>query len=113
MKDSRIGESLWSSWQGEGYRPQGSPDYVYFTNEHLDINQEVVSRALASAIQRDGVVDSLGQAFRLVESCSFRCGYAGEVDGSLDFSECDEAGVTEYEDLVDEVFPVTWVEINV
>ena len=68
MKDSRKGECLWSEWSGEGYRTYDSSTIVFYTEDHVDVEHEVVKRALASALQRDGVVHSLGDAFKKIEN---------------------------------------------
>ncbi len=114
MKDSRIGELLWSEWTGFGHSPsaQGS-DFSFYTEGHIDITNEIVKRALASAIQRDGSVDSLAQAFRIVEICQPLHIYAGYIDGDNEYTACDENGMTLHEDIVDEIIPITVVDISV
>lgn len=113
MRDSRKGECLWQEWTGEGYEPslQGS-SVVFFTNEHVDVEHDVVRRALASALQREGVADSLGDGYRLIEEGAVLCGNAGEVDGSHELHVCDEDGETLYGDYVDNLIEVTWVEVK-
>lgn len=111
-KDSRIGESLWQEWTGEGYEPESSLSLVFFTETHVDVEHEIVRRALASALQRDGSVSSLGQAFASLEDATITHGYAGEIEGSRDLTQCDEDGQTYEGECVDEVFPITWVEIR-
>ena len=59
MKDVRIGEHLWSEWDGEGYQNLLECGVVYYTLEHIDLENELVRRGLASALQRDGVAYSL------------------------------------------------------
>ena len=63
MRDSRAGQSLWSIWEGEGYEPKTQAAYVFYTDAHVDIENEIVRRALASAIQREGLVFSLGNGY--------------------------------------------------
>jgi hypothetical protein len=109
MKDKRPGEHLWLEWTGDGYTSTSS--IVFFTAEHVDIENEVVKRALASSIQRSGVIDSLGQGFAAIDKASTSHGLAGIVAGELDFSVCDELGETHYGDLVEEIFEVTWVSL--
>jgi hypothetical protein len=111
MKDSRIGEALWSEWTGESYSPLGFPKLIFFTEEHVDVHHELVRRALASAIQRDGSADSLGESFKLLDTSKSKLGYAGLVDGDLDYTECGSDGLTFLGDKVEKSFPVTWVEI--
>lgn len=113
MKDSRVGELLWKEWTGEGFNPHFKESVVFFTDEHVDLENEVVRRALASALQRDGVSISLGDGFKSIEAAKTTFGYAGEVDQDVDLSVCDENGETPYGDVVDDVFPITWVEVVV
>jgi len=113
MKDSRIGETLWSEWTGNNYEPERLFSTVFYTEEHVDIEHEVVRRALASVVQRDGHTDSLGQAFKVLDFCHNEQGYAGIVDGDTEFTRCDVNGMTIYEDTVEKVIPITWVGINV
>jgi hypothetical protein len=112
VRDSRKGECLWQEWTGEGYEPD-DPDYsvIFFTIDHVDVEHEVVRRALASALQREGVADSLGDGYRSIDTATVSCGYAGEVEGSRELHVCDEEGETSYGDLVDSVTEVTWVEV--
>ena len=113
MKDSRIGETLWSEWSGNDYQTFPSFDVTFYTEEHVDLEHEVVRRALASTIQRDGHTDSLGQAFKVLDSCYVEYGYAGFLDGDTEFTLCDINGMTTYEDKVEKVIPVTWVNVYV
>jgi hypothetical protein len=84
--------------------------FVFYTIDHVDTNNELVRRALASCLQRDGVSDSLADAFRCLESSNTEYLWAGYIDDSSELEICDEYGLTEYGDLVDEVFAVTLVE---
>ena len=110
-KDSRIGESLWQEWTGDGYEPTSYEAIVFFTETHVDVEHEVVRRALASALQRDGSVSSLGQAFAALENATVTHGHAGEIENSRDLTLCDEQGDTRDGECVDEVLAITWVEI--
>ena len=112
-KDSRIGETLWSEWSGDHFSSGGSSIF-FFTEDHITLEHDVIVRALASALQRDGVVDSLGQGYRAAESASVQHIYAGKVDGELDeLTPCSENGETFYGDTVDDIVPITLVEIYV
>lgn len=113
MKDSRAGESLWSEWSGEGYLTEDSSALIFFTEGHVDVEHEVVRKALASAIQRDGSTDSLYEAFNLIDSGNFEHGYAGVHAEDKDFTKCDATGMTYYEDQLENVVPITWVEVSV
>ena len=112
MRDLRTGECLWSEWTGDGFAFDSSSS-VFFTQGHVDVEHELVRRALASALQRDGSATSLGEGCRLVEDAQVTQGYAGIVDNDIDFSACDELGETREGDEVDEVLEVTWVAFNV
>ena len=109
MKDKRPGEHLWLEWTGDHY--DSSSSVVFFTTEHVDVENEVVRRALASSIQRSGIVDSLGDGFAMIDNAAVSYGHGGVVDGELDFSVCYELGETHYGDLVDEIFEITWVSL--
>jgi hypothetical protein len=112
MRDLRTGECLWSEWTGSGFSLDSS-EPVFFTHGHVDIENEIVSRALASALQRDGSAVTLGNGFQLVNAAKVVQGYAGIVDADIDFSACDEHGETREGDEVDEVLEVTWVIFSV
>jgi hypothetical protein len=114
MKDSRKGETLWSQWAGHGYATDSTDSVVFFTEDHIDIHNEIVRRALASAIQRDGTVHSLGEAFSLLDgTVGVSNTYAGLLDGDTEYTICDKNGTTIYEDTLEEVIPITVVEIHV
>lgn len=109
MRDLRTGECLWSEWLGDGLDTASS--LVFFTEDHVDVENELVLRALASALQRDGSAVSLGDGYRMVEGAVVEHGYAGFVDGDVDMCVCDELGETREGDEVDEVLRVTWVSL--
>jgi len=110
-RESRIGESLWQEWTGDGYESANENAVVFFTEEHVDVEIDVVQRALASALQRDGSVSSLGQGYKAIEDAIITQGYAGQVDGEPDLTLCDDQGETRYGDCVESVVAVTWVEV--
>lgn len=110
MKDSRIGESLWLEWMSDDY---SSPDsIVFYTEDHIDLENDIVKRALASTLQRDGIVSSLAEGFRYVETAYSYHGYAGFLDGDFDLTMCNEFGETKDGDEVDEIKNLTLVEIK-
>jgi hypothetical protein len=114
MKDSRIGETLWSEWCGNDAPFSNSEAFIFYTEEHVDVQHDVVKRALASCIQRDGLVDSLGQAFSCIEGeRSVTHGYAGYVDGDNELTFCDSDSMTATGDKVVNLLPITLVEFNV
>lgn len=112
MKDSRIGESLWLEWLGEDYNFFTDDVVAFYTIGHVDLENDVVKRALASALQRDGIAVTLGEGYKLVESMTPMLGYAGPVDGDDEMTICAQDGETRNGDNVDEVYDVTWVEIS-
>lgn len=110
MKDVRVGDYLWDQWQGEGYEEKLGNNLIYYTQEHVDLDNELVRRGLASALQRDGMADSLWDGFKLTDSAETEWGWAGVLDGDLDMTVCSESGETPYGDFVEESVPITWVE---
>jgi hypothetical protein len=110
MKDSRQGESLWMEWDGLGYESIRQSENIFYTVGHVSLDEEVVLRALASCVQRDGIADSLAESFRFISVGEVNYGCAGYVDGDLHLVECDDSGYTAEGEEVDEVFYVTWVE---
>lgn len=115
MKHARLGESLWNEWDGSHYEHQiDANSCVLYTEGHIEVHNDVVKRALASAIQRFGIYDSLGQAYSVIDRTNTQTsqGYAGYIDGDRFLSTCDKKGFTYYGEEVQEVFPITWVEIE-
>jgi hypothetical protein len=111
MRSDRPGDFLWEEWEGSGYDPQVDCSVIYYTFEHIDLENDLVRRALASALQRDGVAISLGDGFNLIDKCSANYGWTGIIEDEEDYVVCNELGETEYGDLVDSIFPATWIEI--
>ena len=111
MKDSRAGESLWSLWEGEGYNSELGSPIVYYTEGHVDVDHEVVRKALASSIQRDGIVYSLFEAYTLIDSGASSQAWAGSFTGEMYQEVCDEDGLTSHGSPVDSLVPVTFVEV--
>lgn len=85
---------------------------MFYTHDHVDLDIDVVKRALASSLQRDGVVVSLGEGYRAVESGDITYGYSGYVDGDYHLTKSDESGETYYGNQVDVPLETTWVEIE-
>lgn len=110
MRDIRHGEHLWQSWEGEGYFSDTHSELIYFTEGAVDIDNEIVRRALASVLQRDGISDSLSDGFKLIEASTTQGGFAGFLPDETEYTVCDDEGVTEYGDTVVEALPMTWVE---
>lgn len=110
MRDIRHGEHLWNSWEGEGYFSDTHSELIYFTIGEMDIDNEIVRRALASTLQRDGIADSLSDGFKMLETSYVQGGFAGLLPDESEYTVCDEEGMTEYGDQVAEPLVVTWVE---
>jgi hypothetical protein len=113
LKTDRPGEWLWEEWLGEGYQSDNKDVIVYVTYEHVDMTNEVVRRALASCLQRDGVSDSLSDGFRMLEVGQHMTGYIGYTDGEKHPSVTDEFGETLDGDIADYLSEATWIEITV
>jgi len=111
LKDTRIGESLWEEWSGSGHSFSLPLELSFYTIDHVSAENELVRRALASCLQRDGVADSLGEAVKYLESSQWVHLHAGYVDSDNELTICDENGFTEYGDLVDDILQITLVEI--
>lgn len=111
MKDSRIGQTLWSTWEGGGYTANIHNSIVYYTEDHVDVDHEVVKRALASCIQRDGIVFSLSQGFQAIDSGVVTRSWVGVLEGDMHLELCNESGYTEDEVKLQDVTAVTIVEV--
>lgn len=110
MKDSRVGQSLWEEWCGLGYDEFHSNSMVFYTVDHVTLDEDVVLRALASCLQRDGIADSLLDGFNMLSKASVTYAYAGTTDSDSELSICDLDGYTEYGDLVEEIKKITLVD---
>jgi ABC-type transport system substrate-binding protein len=111
MKDSRIGECLWAIWEGMGYEDQLPYSVVYYTEDHVDLDQEVVRKALASSIQRDGLVYSLAQGYGAIDAGIVSQKWVGLADGELYEEICDKDGLAFSDGALSNIVPVTFVEV--
>jgi hypothetical protein len=111
MKDSRIGQILWSAWEGSGYTANIHNSIIYYTEDHVDVEHDVVRRALASCIQRDGVVFSLSQGFQAIDGAVVTQSWMGSLDGEIYLELCDEFGYTWDEVKLQDAIAITIVEI--
>jgi hypothetical protein len=111
MKDSRVGQCLWSIWEGFGYSEEIPNSITYYTEDHVDIEHEVVRKALASLIQREGLVYSLAQGFQAIDSGMVTQGWIGFYEEELYQEVCDEEGYTLQGAKLANVTPVTFVEV--
>jgi hypothetical protein len=110
-KDSRIGESLWFIWEGDSKEPFHKDSIVFYTEEHVDIEEDVVRKALASSIQREGISDSLSGGFMLIASGASGHSYAGYSTDYETQAICNSNGYSESGLILSKVAPITWVEI--
>lgn len=111
MRKTQTGESLWIEWDGTEIPGLDLDHTIFFTYGSVDLENEIVARALAVAIQRTGEAESLAEAFRLVERATSLQGHAGYLEDDREISACSEDGETEDGDLVPQPEAVTWVEI--
>jgi hypothetical protein len=111
MRSDRPGDFLWEEWVGSGYDPQVDCSVIYYTFDHIDLENDLVRRALASALQRDGVAVSLSDGFNMIDKSVPIHGWSGLIEDELEFTVCDDSGETEYGDFVEAALPVTWIEI--
>lgn len=111
MKDHRHGDELWIEWTGDGFEYGGEDDIYYYTIDHVSLDEDVVRRALASTLQRDGIADSLGDGFKLLEAGDTAHAWAGLIEEELDLTVCDADGETLMGDQIEIVIPITAVRI--
>jgi len=113
VKDLRVGESLWMTWDGDEYEPHSTNSYIYYTEGHVNLEEEVVKTSLASAIQRDGISYSLGESFKMLDASSSIQVYVGYIDGDYQPTVCTGEGLsvsTEVE--LEEIVQATIVEVS-
>lgn len=110
MKDNRQGDQLWLEWEGNNL--DSATDIQYYTVEHVSLDEEVVRRALASTLQRDGLADSLADGFKLLDGVWMTHEWAGQVEDEIDITICDKDGETNYGEIVDLCFPITVIHIS-
>jgi len=110
-KDSRIGESLWFIWDDEESLLSDKGSIVFYTEDHVDIEHEIVRKALASSIQREGISQSLSDGFFLIASGVCNQSYIGYSSLSEKQYICNKDGLSEIEDNLTNITPITYVEI--
>jgi len=77
----------------------------------VDIENEVVRRALASALQRDGIADSLSAGYKSIDNSVLVYGWSGFLEEEHERIVCYEDGSTYYGDIVEESQETTYIEI--
>jgi hypothetical protein len=111
VKNDRVGDWLWEEWDGEGYESENPySSAIYCTYDWVDIDNDLVKRALASCLQRDGVVDSLGDGFKIAENALIIKSYAGFIDKEKTLTVCNEYGETDLGDSVQLVSLLTLID---
>lgn len=110
MKDSRIGESLWFIWDSDN---QALFDcLIVHTEGHVDVEHEVVRRALASMLQREGIALSLSQGFMMIDAGEVTLGYCGTPEENpTEVVACDIDGENEDGLVLSNITPTTWVKV--
>lgn len=110
---SRAGESLWQEWEGDGYDPSDPDSLVFYTIDHVDMTNDIPLRALASLLQRSGIVDgNIGDAYKALETRTYVHGYAGYLEGDDELlTVCDQEGNTRYDEQASPRLEITWVEV--
>lgn len=111
MKDSRIGESLWFIWDGDEAILDSSDAIAIYTEGHIDTENEIVRKALASLLQREGIATSLGDGFNIIDRAAITDTYIGVINGDISESLCDESGLTSYGEYIESIRPITLVEV--
>jgi len=111
MKDYRHGDYLWVEWSGEGYEPQTDTDLIFYTEEVVNLSVPLIQKALASSLQRDGVVDSLSDGFFLVNNSTTVHGFVGNLPGDIVPLACDALGLTLDGTKLETFSGCTWVEM--
>lgn len=110
-KDSRVGQELWLEWDGS-WSPELEDSILYYTIDHVDIENDLVKRALASVLQRDGIYDSLGDAFKAIDIGVVGICWVGNIEDSSELEMCNSIGETEYGDVLENIQEITYVEVQ-
>ncbi len=113
MRYSSIGESLWSVWDGENFEQTDPEAVVYYTVGKVDLDNDLIRRALAAAIQHDGTADTLGDAYKAIEAGRIVYGYSGYEEGEDTPTQCDWEGDSFYGEAVKNPQDTTWVEVRI
>lgn len=110
-KDTRVGQELWLEWHG-CWSQEGEDEILYYTIDHVDIENELVKRALASVLQRDGIYDSLGDAFKAIDKGQVSLEWVGNLLDNFELEICDSMGETEYGDVLENIQEATFVKVQ-
>jgi hypothetical protein len=110
-KDLRVGQELWLEWVGL-WSPELENSILYYTIDHVDIENDLVKRALASVLQIDGIFDSLGDAFKAIDNGVSNTTWAGTIENDIELEICNSLGETEYGDVLEDIQEITCVEVQ-
>lgn len=99
-------------WDGNDYSPELDDPIIYYTIGNIDPNHEVIKRALASAIQRDGIAVSLGEANKLIDSGHCVHGHGVHAGGAYEFSFYEDEYISYPGVETDSPADLTFVEIS-
>lgn len=113
MQYNRSGENLWLEWSGYDLPTESEESIIYYTLEWVDVDDETVRRALASALQRSGAVEGLGHAFRSLETAHVTQAYGAHLGGEREWSFYDQEWTPRPDPEVEDFTAITWVEITV
>jgi hypothetical protein len=94
QRKKQVVAPTWLMWEGDDFpRQLHSDSVVFFINEHIYLDSDdVAKRSLAVQLQREGLVDSLGEAFKLVaSSLETRGGYFYEDNDEIFPVFCDDS----------------------
>jgi hypothetical protein len=86
QRKKQVIAPTWLIWEGDDFpRQLHSDSVVFYINEHTYLdNDDTAKRSLATQLQREGIVESLGQAFKLIlDSIEVRGGYFYEDNDEL------------------------------
>jgi len=96
----------WTQWDGKGYPTQKDDPSIYYAIGNVDVEDDEVLRDLATIMRVDGLVPSLRDGLKLLESAIVLHGQVVELDDetypSFDDTNCIEGFTSD----------ATWVEID-
>jgi hypothetical protein len=87
-----ILEPTWLIWEGNDFPSKfDSESVVFYISEHLYLDEDnVAKKSLAKQLQLEGIVDSLSEGFKLIDSGNLsRAGYFYEDGEDLYPTYCD------------------------
>jgi len=70
----RIGQDLWHEWDGNSFSDLTDP-VAYYTDSWISLDNEIVARALAYAMQRSDVTDSVKEGLDIIDTADIQIGF--------------------------------------